>query len=136
MSREMFLPHHPKVDFPNRVKRQPAVQVNGAGHTFEDVTQRLGDLDVLCLLSLVLLDEVALLRHLPPVLSLDPHEPVTHILEARAEVFEELVELVPDSETREDSVVDQGGPQISQGAWGVESRILKTRDLKLTKMYI
>ena len=41
-------------------------------------------------------------------------------------MFEELVELVPDGETREDGVVDQGGPQVSQGAGGVESGVLET----------
>ena len=123
----MSLPHHPEVDFPHCVQGQAAVQVDGTSDALEDVTERLGDLDVLSLLSLVLLDEIALLRHLPPVLSLDSHKPVAHVLEAGAEVFEELVELVSDGETREDGVVDQGGPQVSQGAGGVESGILETR---------
>ena len=44
-------------------------------HALEDIAQGLGHLDVLGLLRLVLLDEVTLLRHPPPVLRLDPHEP-------------------------------------------------------------
>ena len=42
-------------------------------------------------------------------------------------MLEEFVKLVSDGETREDGVVDQGGPQVSQGAGGVESGILETR---------
>ena len=123
----MHLPHHPEVDFPHCVQGQAAVQVDGPSHALEDVTERLGDLDVLRLLGLVLLDKVALIRHLPPVLGLDSHEPVADVLEAGAEVLEELVELVPDGETREEGVVEQGGPQVCQGSGGVKSRILESK---------
>ena len=50
-------------------------------------------------------------------------------------MLEELVKLVSDGETREDGVVDQGGPQVSQGTRGVESGILDRNKecLKCTK---
>ena len=51
---------------------------------------------------------------------------VKHLLKARTEVFEEFVELVSDGETREDGVINQGRPQVGQGAGGVESGILDT----------
>ena len=53
--------HHAVVDAPDDVETHAAIEVHGARHRLEDVAQRLGDLDVLALVVLVVVS-VAELR--------------------------------------------------------------------------
>ena len=54
----------------------------------------------------------------------DVSRPVAHSLKSWREVFEELVELVPDREASKDGVVDKGGAEVCEGAGAVQSGVL------------